>query len=165
MSFNMKVLSVYLLPQTLVLTAATLISGTPTFAQGIDELYQQARLEKTVVLYGAGPTGSHDRWIKEFEQAFPGVTVAFTGGLSPELNKRVDAQLAAGRIETDIAILQTIQDFARWKKAGAMMSFKPAGWDEIDEAYKDEDGAFVTVSVNVITYAINTWLVTGANVP
>jgi ABC-type Fe3+ transport system substrate-binding protein len=144
---------------------ACIVGVAPISAQTVDELYQKAKDEKTVVLYGAGPTGSHDRWIKEFEQTFPGVAVSFTGGLSPVLNKKVEAQLAAGKIETDIAILQTIQDFAKWKKAGAMMAFKPAGWDVIDEAYKDEDGAFVTVSVNAITYAINTELVTGAEVP
>src|SRR5579862_5050021 len=148
------------------LAATVCIVGVaPISAQTVDELYQKAKDEKTVVLYGAGPTGSHDRWIKEFEQTFPGVTVSFTGGLSPVLNKKIEAQLAAGKIETDIAILQTIQDFAKWKKAGAMMAFKPAGWDVIDEAYKDEDGAFVTVSVNAITYAINTERVTGADVP
>ena len=68
-------------------------------------------------------------------------------------------------METDLAILQTIQDFARWKAAGAMALFKPAGWEKIDEAYKDEDGAFTTVSVNVITYAVNTQLVAPGDVP
>ena len=48
---------------------------------------------------------------------------------------------------------------------GAMLPFRPAGWDTIDEAYKDEDGAFVTVSVNVITYAVNTERVATADVP
>jgi hypothetical protein len=144
---------------------ACIVGAAPIGAQTVDELYQRAKDEKTVVLCGAGPTGSHGRWIKEFEQTFPGVTVSFTGGLSPVLNKQVEAQLAAGKIETDLAILQTIQDFAKWKNAGAMAAFKPAGWDVIDEAYKDEDGAFVTVSINAITYAINTELVTGADVP
>ena len=37
-------------------------------AESMDALYEQAKLEKTLVLYGAGPTGSHDRWIKDFEQ-------------------------------------------------------------------------------------------------
>ena len=85
----------------------------------MDALYEKAKLEKTVVLYGAGPTGSHDRWIKDFEQRFPGVTVAFTGGLSTSLNQRIERQLASGPMETDLAILQTIQDFGKWKKAGA----------------------------------------------
>ena len=43
-------------------------------AESMDALYAKAKLEKTVVLYGAGPTGSHDRWIKDFEQRFPGAS-------------------------------------------------------------------------------------------
>ena len=134
-------------------------------AESMDALYEKAKLEKTVVLYGAGPTGSHDRWIKDFEQRFPGVTVAFTGGLSTSLNQRIERQLASGTMETDLAILQTIQDFGKWKKAGALLSFKPEGSDAIDPAYKDEDGAFTGVSVNTIVYAYNTNLVPSADVP
>ena len=70
-------------------------------AESMDALYEKAKLEKTVVLYGAGPTGSHDRWIKDFEQRFPGVSVAFTGGLSTDLNQRIERQLASGTIETE----------------------------------------------------------------
>jgi hypothetical protein len=70
----MSISSNYILPQMLAVTAASwVICTAPTHAQSIDELYQKAKVEKTVVLYGAGPTGSHDRWIKEFEQRFPGL--------------------------------------------------------------------------------------------
>jgi ABC-type Fe3+ transport system substrate-binding protein len=156
----------YILPQMLAGTAASwIICTAPTHAQSIDELYQRARVEKTVALYGAGPAGSHDRWVKEFEQRFPGVTVTFTGGLSTALNKKIEAQFANQQVETDLAILQTIQDFAKWKKSDTMLPFKPAGWDTIDEAYKDEDGAFVTVSVNAITYAVNTQRVAAPDAP
>ena len=34
------------------------------------ELYEKAKREQTLVLYGAGPTGSHDRWIREFQQRY-----------------------------------------------------------------------------------------------
>jgi ABC-type Fe3+ transport system substrate-binding protein len=134
-------------------------------AEGADELYESAKLEKTLLLYGAGPAGSHDRWIKEFEQRYPGVTVSFTGGLSNGLNQRIEQQRVGGKIETDLAILQTIGDFVNWKKAGALLLFKPDGSDKIDPAYKDEDGAFATVSVNTITYAYNSTLVPPAEVP
>src|SRR5262245_14395725 len=131
----------------------------------MDALYEQAKLEKTLVLNGAGPTGSHDRWIKDFEQRFPGVTIAFTGGLSTTLNQRIERQLVSGTMEADLAILQTIQDFGKWKKADALLLFKPEGSDAIDPAYKDEDGAFTAVSVNTIVYAYNTNLVPSADVP
>ena len=134
-------------------------------AESMDALYEKAKLEKTLVLYGAGPTGSHDRWIKDFEQRFPGVTVALTGGLSNGLNQKIEQQLAAKRMETDLAIFQTIQDFGKWKKAGALLLFKPEGSDTIDAAYKDEDGAFTAVSVNTVVYAYNTKLLPAAEVP
>jgi ABC-type Fe3+ transport system substrate-binding protein len=134
-------------------------------AETMDELYAKAKQEKTLVLYGAGPTGSHDRWVKDFQERYPGVTVQLTGGLSTALNKKVEEQLARGRIETDLAIFQTIQDFSKWKKAGALMMFKPEGSEVIDPAYKDEDGAFTAVSVNTIVYAYNTNLVPAADIP
>ena len=134
-------------------------------AESVDALYEKAKLEKTLVLYGAGPTGSHDRWIKDFEQRFPGVTVALTGGLSNGLNQKIEQQLAAKRMEADLAIFQTIQDFGKWKKAGALLLFKPEGSDTIDAAYKDEDGAFTAVSVNTVVYAYNTKLLPAAEVP
>jgi ABC-type Fe3+ transport system substrate-binding protein len=134
-------------------------------AESMDELYDKAKLEQHVAFYGAGPSGSHDRWIREFQQKFPGVTVTFTGGLSNGLNQKIERQLAAGKMEADLAIFQTIQDFAKWKRANALLLFKPEGSEQIDPAYKDEDGAFTAVSVNTVVYATNTQLVQPAEVP
>jgi ABC-type Fe3+ transport system substrate-binding protein len=153
-------------PLTLALLVASFAFGAGSArAESMDELYAKAKLEQTLVLYGAGPTGSHERWIKDFEQRFPGVKVALTGGLSNGLNRRIEQQLASKRMETDLAIFQTIQDFVRWKKAGALLLFKPEGSDAIDPAYKDEDGAFTAVSVNTVVYAYNTARVPAADVP
>jgi len=147
----------------LIASLATCI--TQARAQSMDELYEQAKLEKTLALYGAGPSGSHDRWIRDFQQKFLGVTVTFTGGLSNGLNQKIEQQLAAGKMETDLAIFQTIQDFAKWKQRGALLLFKPEGSEQIDPAYKDEDGAFTAVSVNTVVYAYNSNLVPGVDVP
>src|SRR5258708_4484180 len=95
-------------------------------AESMDALYEQAKLEKTVVLYGAGQTGSHDRWIKDFEQRFPGVTVAFTGGLSTDLNQRIEGQLASAAMETDLAILPPIPDSGKSKNQGPLPPPTPA---------------------------------------
>jgi ABC-type Fe3+ transport system substrate-binding protein len=150
----------------IALSVASLACGAGLArAESMDELYAKAKLEQTLHLYGAGPTGSHERWIKDFEQRFPGVKVALTGGLSNGLNRRIEQQLANKRMETDLAIFQTIQDFVRWKKAGALLLFKPEGSDAIDPAYKDEDGAFTAVSVNTVVYAYNTARVPAADVP
>jgi ABC-type Fe3+ transport system substrate-binding protein len=85
--------------------------------------------------------------------------------LSTDLNQRIERQLASAAMETDLAILQTIEDFGKWKKVGALLAFMPEGSDAIDPAYKDEDGTFTAVSINTIVYAYNTNLVPSADVP
>jgi ABC-type Fe3+ transport system substrate-binding protein len=152
--------------QILLLLLASLAYGaSQARAESMDELYDKARQETHLALYGAGPAGSHDRWIREFQQKFPGVTVTFTGGLSNGLNQRIEQQLAAKKMEADLAIFQTIQDFAKWKQRDALLLFKPEGSEQIDAAYKDEDGAFTAVSVNTVVYAYNSKLVPSADVP
>ena len=147
-------------------TAAVLIGSTlPLHAQSMDELYEKAKLEKSVALVGAGPSEPYEHWIREFQQRYPGVTVSFTGGLSNGLNRNINRQIADKRMESDLAIFQTIGDFVRWKREGALLAFRPQGSDTIDPAFKDEDGAFTTVSVNMVAYAYNTRLVAPADVP
>jgi ABC-type Fe3+ transport system substrate-binding protein len=151
---------------SVALCAFALLAGAlPSRAQTTDALYEKAKAEKTVALYGAGPPEPFKRWIADFESQYPGVTVAFTGGLSNALDKKIDQQIAGGRMEADVGIFQTVQDFVRWKAAGALLLFKPQGFEAIDPAFKDEDGAFTTVSVNMVTYAYNTEKVAAAEVP
>jgi ABC-type Fe3+ transport system substrate-binding protein len=151
---------------SLSFTVAGLIWCAPQLhAQSLDELYEKAKLEKSVALVAAGPSEPYEHWIREFQQLYPGVTVSFTGGLSNGLNRRINQQIADKKMESDIAIFQTIGDFVRWKREGALLSFRPQGSEAIDPAFKDEDGAFTTVSVNMVSYAYNTQLVAPSDVP
>jgi len=162
----MIALSARKLPRIVSFAVAPVLCCTgAASAQGTDDLYEKAKLEKSLTLYAAGPSDPYRRWIDEFQKRYPGVTVSFTGGLSHGLNTKIEEQLANKKMEADLAIFQTIQDFGRWKKAGALLLFKPEGSDKIDPAFKDEDGAFTTVHVNMITYAYNTQLVPTADVP
>jgi ABC-type Fe3+ transport system substrate-binding protein len=144
---------------------ALLCVSSLAHAQSMDTLYQRAKAEGSVALYGAGPPQPFQRWIADFQKDYPGVTVDFTGGLSNALDKKIEQQLADHAMQTDVAIFQTMQDFVRWKTMGALMLFKPQGFAAIDPAFKDEDGAFTTVSVNMVTYAYNTQSVDVAQVP
>ncbi len=141
-----------------LLPIAALLSVSPLHAQSLDEIYEKAKLEKSVALVAAGPSEPYEHWIREFQAAYPGVTVSFTGGLSNGLNRNINQQIADKKMTSDLAIFQTIQDFVRWKREGALLLFRPQGADQIDPAFKDEDGAFTTVSVN-------TQLLTAADVP
>src|ERR1700693_3377985 len=91
-------------------TVAGLIGWLPQLhAQSLDELYEKAKLEKSVALVAAGPSEPYEHWIREFQQRYPGVTVSFTGGLSNGLNRKISQQILDKKVESDIAIFQTIQ--------------------------------------------------------
>ncbi len=44
-----------------------------------------------------------------------------------------------------MAILQTVQDFTRWKSSGGLLAYKPVGWNAIFSNAKDEDGYWTGV--------------------
>ena len=124
-------------------------------AETIDQLYAAAKTEKTLVLWGAGPTAGYETAARAFEQQYPGVTVSLMGGFSNVLNAKVEEQISAKKIETDVLIFQTVQDFVNWNKRGLLMHFKPDGFDTIGASYKDKDGAWIAVNANPLFYGIN----------
>jgi ABC-type Fe3+ transport system substrate-binding protein len=146
--------------------ALVLLAGTPpTVAETMDELYANAKAEKSVVFYSCGPVTPYEAFAKEFEQRFPGITVSITGGFSNVLNNRIEAQLRDHKLEVDMAFFQTVQDFVAWKQQGVLLNFKPDGYQQIAPAFRDSDGAFTTVKVNALTYAYNSKLVAPQDVP
>lgn len=144
----------------LVLCAAS-VARAETLAQ----LYEKAKAEKSLVFYSGGPVEPYERWAKEFEARFPGIEVSVTGGFSNVLDSKINQQLAAKKLEVDMAILQTVQDFVGWKKRGALLRFKPEGFSKIDRRFRDEDGAFMSTTVVLLSYAYNTKLVPANEVP
>ena len=94
-----------------VLAALAAAAAAPAAAQTMDELYAKAKPEGGLALYAAGPTEPHERNVKIFEQRFPGLKVSITGGFSNVLNSKVNQQLKDKKVEADLVIFQTIQDF------------------------------------------------------
>ncbi|HEY7246216.1 MAG TPA: extracellular solute-binding protein [Xanthobacteraceae bacterium] len=148
---------------TLLLTA--LCCSTPVGAQTIDQLYAAAKEEKALALWAAGPLASYERAARAFEERFPGVAVSLTGGLSNGLNARIEEQLGTRKVETDLTILQTIQNFIAWHDRGLLLPFKPDGFDKIDAGSKNKDGAWIAVNRMPIFYGYNTELVQHNDVP
>jgi ABC-type Fe3+ transport system substrate-binding protein len=136
----------------------------PARAQSI-ELHAAARKEGELTLYGGGPTAFYEPWIKQFEERFPGIKVKLVADFSNILAPIVDRQIAEGKLEADLTILQTLQDYDRWSRQGRLTAFKPRGWHQIDPSFKDPEGHFVGVAVNALSYAYNTKTVDAAKVP
>ncbi len=148
-----------------VASAVLAIRATPARPQSLDSLYAQAKSEGTLVFYVGGPTAPWDAVAKQFSARYPGIQVSVTGGFSNVLDKKIDAQLAAGKFEVDAALFQTLQDFVRWKQQGALLEYKPQGFDKVDPSFKDPAGAFVALQINAHTYAYNPNLVKPEDVP
>jgi ABC-type Fe3+ transport system substrate-binding protein len=55
------------------------------------------------------------------------------------MNSAIDAQIAASNMDCDLAMLQTLQDFERWKRANALLPYQPDGFDQIPAGFKDPD--------------------------
>src|SRR5712675_202629 len=73
-------------------------------AETIDQIYEAAKGEKSLVLWGAGPTAGYEIAIRAFEQQYPGVTVTLMGGFSNVLNAKIEEQFRAKRVETDLLV-------------------------------------------------------------
>jgi ABC-type Fe3+ transport system substrate-binding protein len=145
---------------------AALVVGTmAAHAQTLDELYEKAKQEKSLVFYAGGPAAPHEARAQDFQGRFPGITVSVKGGFSNVLNEEINQQIKARKLATDMAFFQTVQDFVQWKKEGVLAAYKPDGFDQIMPNLKDPDGTYMALSANAITYAWNTRLVRPEDVP
>jgi ABC-type Fe3+ transport system substrate-binding protein len=149
-------------------TGLLLVAGlhaTPGYADSLDELYQLAKQEKTLVMWAAGPSAGYERAAQAFEQRFPGITVSLKGGFSNVLNTQIEQQVSADKVETDVVVLQTIQDLVGWNTRGLLLHFKPDEFDRVRVTMRDKDGAWIALNTNPVFYAYNTDSVRMEDVP
>jgi ABC-type Fe3+ transport system substrate-binding protein len=152
------------------LTAAAMLAigvtaAAPAGAQSLDDLYADAKAEGAFAFYVGGPTAPWEARAKVFEDRYPAIKITIGGGFSNVLDKKIDQQLAAGKLEIDAAILQTIADYVRWKAEKRLLTFKPPGFDKMDAAFKDRGGTFWATMVTVVPYMYNTEKVVAAEIP
>ena len=137
--------------------------AAPAAAQSMDDLYAKAKAEGAIEFYSGGPIAPYERFINDFKQRFPGLTVQITGGFSNVLNAKINDQLRAKKLAVDMAFFQTVQDFVAWKQRWHAAGFQARRLrSDRCRAFRDPDGAYTTVKVNAITYAYNTTLVAPA---
>lgn len=121
--------------------------NTTTFekeTRTIDEIYQAALAEGGVVtLWHGGDEKNQQNGLKStFEARFPNMTLNVTVDLSKYHDTNLDAQLAADNVYVDSIVLQTLHDYPRWKKEGALSNYAPLNFDKVYPEFKDKDAAY-----------------------
>ncbi|MGA8969480.1 MAG: extracellular solute-binding protein [Pseudolabrys sp.] len=154
-----------LLHHIAILFIGVIVIAGSARAQNMQELYEKAKAEKELIIYGGGPTSLYDVPARAFEAKYPGIKVTIHSGFSNAHDEKINQQLRTKTLDADLAILQTVQDFIRWKKEGVLARFKPPAWDAIDKSFKDKDGDYVGVFVTSVSYSYNKDLVKPADAP
>ncbi|MER5185026.1 ABC transporter substrate-binding protein [Streptomyces sp. NPDC002896] len=151
-----------LLAMTAVTTTAMANTGTHHHAavseqDQLQALYRQAKAEggNVTVYMGGDAPGQWDSLSAAFRQQFPDVQLHLVTDLSKYHDARIDNQLATGHLVADAAILQTTQDFDRWKKDKDLLKYKPVGWDKVFANAKDKDGYYTSVFYGAFSYIVN----------
>ncbi|PLB55466.1 periplasmic binding protein-like II [Aspergillus steynii IBT 23096] len=112
----------------------------------LDEIYAAAKKEQgsLVVLWGGDAVSQGESTIKAWKARFPDIELNLTVDVSKYHDSRVNRQFQrTGSDGADIAVLQTVHDYVRWKKEGRLYPYKPAHWEDVWADIRDPDGAFI----------------------
>jgi ABC-type Fe3+ transport system substrate-binding protein len=131
----------------------------------MDELVREALREGRLTVAGGGPAALYTPWAAGFEKQYPGITVQVRGAFSNQLVADIDRQLASGAPAVDVAILQTPQDFARWKAAGALLKTDIPAAEHLAPDWRDDDGHYLPVGVYGLGYGYDPRQVAAGQVP
>jgi len=133
----------------------------------LDELYQAALKEGgRLTVYAGGDEVTQGFGIRAgFEKRFPGLKLDIVVDLSKYHDARIDEELARKQLKADVAHLQTLHDFDYWKRAGVLLPYKPIGWDQVPEGYKDPQGAFTGLFLLTFANTYNRNLVNEQDAP
>lgn len=79
-------------------------------------------------------------------KAFPKIHLNLTVDLSKYHDSNIDRSRQLGSEYVDVAALQTLHDFPRWKSQGRLLPYKPAVWESIWPSVKDAEGAYLPLA-------------------
>lgn len=128
------------------LSYATIEPDTRSLA----EIYKAARRESgTLQVFAGGDAGIQGNSIRTAWAAmYPDIKLNLTVDLSKYHDNRIDRAHLEGIHVADVAVLQTLQDFKRWKTEGKLLNYKPATFNDILEGEKDLDGAWYGTGIS-----------------
>ncbi|TGO16586.1 hypothetical protein BTUL_0026g00390 [Botrytis tulipae] len=138
-------------------TSFAWVNNVPIDTSTLDELYQKALEEdgKLVVVSGGDAGVQGQSMQAAWAARFPKIALDFTVDLSKYHDSRIDRAYWANNETVDIAILQTLHDFQRWKEEERLLFYKPPTFADLYSGETDLDGAFLPV--NIGSFGIFAW--------
>ncbi|TDD63404.1 ABC transporter substrate-binding protein [Kribbella antibiotica] len=123
--------------------------------RSLDELYRAAVAESgKLVIYAGGDTPTQQQFMAAaFRARFPEIDLTVVVDYSKFHDVRIDNQLATGTLVPDVAQLQTLQNFDRWKREGRLLRYKPAGFSRVYDGFKDSDAAWAAIAVYSFSFS------------
>ncbi|KAH8798648.1 Fe3+ ABC transporter periplasmic protein [Xylogone sp. PMI_703] len=115
----------------------------------LDEIYSLAKNESGPlnIIFGGSSAAAAAPIIVAFSAKYPEITVNDTTDLSKYVNTVIDRSYIVNKPYVDIAILQTVHDYPRWRDEGRLLKYKPSNFDDINNSIKDANGAYVPVNI------------------
>ncbi|PHH80142.1 hypothetical protein CDD80_2680 [Ophiocordyceps camponoti-rufipedis] len=105
----------------------------------MDQMYQVVLKGNRVITmwHGGDEQNQADAIRTAFETKFPDLKLNVTVDLSKYLDGRIDQQIVAKNVYVDSIVLQTLHDYPRWAREGALLNYAPLGFDKIYTGFKD----------------------------
>ena len=129
------------------------------------QLIEAATKEGKVVLYTAMELKTAQNLAKNFEKAYPGITVQVERTGSERIFQRVSQERASNIYTADVLDSTDQAQFITWKKQGILEPFVPAEAMKFPASERDVDGAYSSVRFTLIPIAYNTTMVKREEAP
>lgn len=116
--------------------------------QELESLYEAAIKEfegndDRLTVWAGGDAVNQQQALEEaFTKRFPNIPLDLKVDLSKYHDLIIDKELLDGNLTPDVTMLQTSNDFEDWKAQGVLEAFKPEGFANIRDEFKDPDGYF-----------------------
>lgn len=115
-------------------------------------LYIQSEIQSFTDTLFNPPAGSQGDGVRSaWEARFPDIKLNLTVDLSKYHDNRIDRAFYEQKHVVDVAVLQTLQDFPRWKQENRLLFYKSNTFMDLLGGEKDLDGAFLPVQISTVT--------------
>ena len=152
-------------PKPAAQPAASPAAAQPAAAAAADQAdVEAAKKEGTVVWYTSTPLRQAENVAKAFETKYGFKVELFrTGG--EQVIQRFLTETSAGKINVDLLTASDPGAFNDMIKKNQLVKFRPANFDKVPQAARNQDGYWVAQRLNLITMAFRSDKETEADMP